>query len=346
MIDKEYFKDKKVLVTGGSGSIGSAIVKNLLKQKCKIVRVMSNDENGIYELSEEISNLSSTMLNRNTKKFRDKMHKSGVRYLVGDIRDFDRCITATKKIDIVIHTAAMKHVPICEYNPEETKKTNITGTKNLINASLKNNVKKFILISTDKVVDPTSVMGKSKFIAEKLVIENQKKQKKMKISVIRFGNILFSRGSVIFKFLKQIKQKKPLTVTGKNMSRFFITIDEAVDKILTVLKISEGGQIFIIPKMNAFKIMDLAKAIKNIYKKKNQITLIKSREGEKSYEKLLNDNEYIYKIFEKKNLAIISNKKIVSPSFSIDSRYQKHLKVLEIQKILIKEKIKKINLYI
>ena len=160
MINQDYFKDKKVLVTGGSGSIGSAIVKSLLRKKCKIVRVMSNDENGIYELSEEIGNLSSKMIkiNKNIKKFTDKMHMSGVRYLVGDIRDFNRCVTATKKIDIVIHAAAMKHVPICEYNPDETKKTNITGTKNLINASLKNNVKKFILISTDKFVYPTSVM--------------------------------------------------------------------------------------------------------------------------------------------------------------------------------------------
>tara|TARA_Y100000768_G_C23989869_1_gene691637 strand:+ start:7138 stop:8178 length:1041 start_codon:yes stop_codon:yes gene_type:complete len=346
MINQKYFKNKKVLVTGGSGSIGSAIVKNLLRKKCKIVRVMSNDENGIYELSEEISNLSSKMIkiNKNVKKFTDKMYKSGVRYLIGDIRDFNRCITATKKIDIVIHAAAMKHVPICEYNPEETKKTNIIGTKNLLNASLKNNVKKFILISTDKVVDPSSVMGKSKSIAERLVIEKQRKQKKMKISVIRFGNILFSRGSVIFKFLKQIKQKKPLTVTGQNMSRFFITIDEAVDKILTVLKISNGGQVFIIPKMNAFKIIDLAKAIQSIFKKKNRINIIKPREGEKSYEKLLDDNETIYKNIIKKNLAIIAKKKKGSSNFSIDSRYEKHLTISEIKTILLKEKINKITL--
>ena len=166
----------------------------------------------------------------------------------------------------------------------------------------------------------------------------------MKISVIRFGNILFSRGSVIFKFLKQIKQKKPLTVTGQNMSRFFITIDEAVDKILTVLEISNGGQVFIIPKMNAFKIIDLAKAIQSIFKKKNRINIIKPREGEKSYEKLLDDNETIYKNIIKKNLAIIAKKKKGSSNFSIDSRYEKHLTISEIKTILLKEKINKITL--
>lgn len=340
MKENIFLKNKKILVTGGSGSIGSAIVKYLLKMECNTIRVMSNDENGIYELSEEINNLKQKLIMTNNKKFRDKMLKTGVRYLIGDIRDYKRCINATRKINIVIHAAAMKHVPLCEYNPLETKKTNVLGTKNLINAALKNNVKKFILISTDKVVDPSSVMGKSKRIAENLVITKQQKQKKMLISAIRFGNILFSRGSVIFKFIKQIKEKKPLTVTGKRMSRFFITVDQAVEKILTALRLSTGGQIFIIPKMNAFKIIDLAKAIKNIYKKNNEIVVIKPREGEKNYEKLLNKNEEISQIFENENLAIISKRKKLSKSFSIDSRYEKHLSVLEIKKVLLKQKIK------
>ena len=340
MKENIFLKNKKILVTGGSGSIGSAIVKYLLKMECNTIRVMSNDENGIYELSEEINNLKQKLIMTNNKKFRDKMLKTGVRYLIGDIRDYKRCINATRKINIVIHAAAMKHVPLCEYNPLETKKTNVLGTKNLINAALKNNVKKFILISTDKVVDQSSVMGKSKRIAENLVITKQQKQKKMLISAIRFGNILFSRGSVIFKFIKQIKEKKPLTVTGKRMSRFFITVDQAVEKILTALRLSTGGQIFIIPKMNAFKIIDLAKAIKNIYKKNNEIVVIKPREGEKNYEKLLNKNEEISQIFENENLAIISKRKKLSKSFSIDSRYEKHLSVLEIKKVLLKQKIK------
>jgi FlaA1/EpsC-like NDP-sugar epimerase len=340
MNENTFLKNKKILVTGGSGSIGSAIVKYLLKMECNTIRVMSNDENGIYELSEEINNLKQELIIINNKKFRDKMFKTGVRYLIGDIRDYKRCLNATRKINIVIHAAAMKHVPLCEYNPLETKKTNILGTKNLINAALKNNVKKFILISTDKVVDPSSVMGKSKKIAENLVITKQQRQKKMIILAIRFGNILFSRGSVIFKFIKQIKDKKPLTVTGKRMSRFFITVDQAVEKILTALRLSTGGQIFIIPKMNAFKIIDLAKAIKNIYKKNNKIVIVKPREGEKNYEKLLNKNEEISQIFENQNLAIISKKKKLSKSFIIDSRYEKHLSVSEIKKVLLKQKIK------
>ena len=162
---KNIFFNKNILVTGGSGSIGSGIVELLLKKNCKVIRVMSNDENGIYELSEKLNSLN--------KKLITKMVKSKIRYLIGDIRDYKRCLLATKNIHIVIHAAAMKHVPICEYNKNETYKTNVKGTKNLIKSSVKNNVKKFLLISTDKAADPTSEMGKSKLKAEKLVIESK-----------------------------------------------------------------------------------------------------------------------------------------------------------------------------
>lgn len=345
MINKDYFTDKKVLVTGGSGSIGSAIVKNLIKKNCNIIRVMSNDENGIYELSEELSTLNFKMnkINKKIKKLSDKMLITGVRYLVGDIRDFNRCISATKKIDIVIHAAAMKHVPLCEYNQDEVKKTNIEGTENLIKASIKNNVKKFLLISTDKVVEPSSVMGKSKLEAERLVLKYQKKQKKTKLAIIRFGNILLSRGSVVHKFIKQVLTGNLITVTSKDVSRFFLTINDATKKILEVLKLTSGGEIFIVTQMHAFKIFDLAEAIKSIFKKKNSILITGLREGEKNYEKLISNYEKIIKIFKKNNLAIATKTKNYSSNLITDSRYVSHLTVSAIKKILMKEKIYKLK---
>tara|TARA_B100001778_G_C18542247_1_gene608872 strand:+ start:227 stop:1240 length:1014 start_codon:yes stop_codon:yes gene_type:complete len=330
-MNKNIFINKSILVTGGSGSIGSGIVELLLKKKCKVVRVLSNDENGMYELSEKLNALN--------KKLSTKMINDKIRYLIGDIRDYKRCLLATKKIDIIIHAAAMKHVPICEYNIDETYKTNVVGTKNLIKASLKNNVRKFLFISTDKAADPTSEMGKSKFKAEKLVI-TANKQKKTKFSVIRFGNILFSRGSVVFKFVKQINSNKYITVTGNDVSRFFISLNRAVNCINETIEIMSGKEVFVVKKMPAFKIIDLAKAIKSIMKKNNQIKIMGLREGEKKYEKLISKNETLTKHPKSKNLGLITkkNKKIKINYHEIDSRVSNHLKIQNIKQILIKEK--------
>ena len=332
-MSRNIFYNKNVLVTGGSGSIGSGIVKLLQKKKCKVIRVLSNDENGIYELSEAINNLN--------KRLSVKMMNNKIRYLIGDIRDFKRCLLATKKIDIVIHAAAMKHVPICEYNINETYKTNVIGTKNLIKASLKNHVKKFLFISTDKAADPTSEMGKSKFEAEKLVIKANKK-KITKFSVIRFGNILFSRGSVIFKFIKQINSKQKITVTSENVSRFFVSLNLAINCITKSIEVMVGREIFVVMNMPAFKIIDLAKAIKSIFKSKNLIKFIGLREGEKKYEKLISDKETLVQHPNEKSLGVIilNNKKIrTKKNIITDSRYSNHLSIKNIKKILLKEKI-------
>ena len=333
---KNIFYNKNILVTGGSGSIGSGIVELLLKKNCKVIRVMSNDENGIYELSEKLNSLN--------KKLITKMVKSKIRYLIGDIRDYKRCLLATKNIHIVIHAAAMKHVPICEYNKNETYKTNVKGTKNLIKSSVKNNVKKFLLISTDKAADPTSEMGKSKLKAEKLVIESNKKNS-TKFSVIRFGNILFSRGSVIYKFVKQINSKKKITVTGLNVSRFFISLNSAVNSVLESIQIMKGSEKFVAINMPTFKIIDLAKAIKIIFKKKNKIQIIGLREGEKTYEKLVSSKETLVKHKNSNKLGIILDKKDINNNKNInyktDSRYSDHLSILNIKKTLLNEHIKK-----
>ena len=285
---KFNFKKKKVLVTGATGSIGSEVVRELLKKNCKVIRAFSNDEDSIYSLSEKFS--KNNFLSK--KNIITHMRKNRVRYFVGDIRDFNRCLESTRGIDVVIHAAAMKHVPICEYNKKETYKTNVIGTKNLIKASLANKVKKFLLISTDKSVYPTSYMGLTKKLAEKLVLNQIKKNRnKCKFSIIRFGNVIGSRGSVLLKFISQIRNNEKITVTHKSMTRFFITIESAVKHILESILMMQGGEVFIIKKLKAFKIIDLAYALKKIYKSRSKVIEFKPRDGEKLFEQMLYKNE-------------------------------------------------------
>lgn len=169
---KKIFYKKSILVTGATGSIGSEIVKKLLKLNCKVIRAMSNDENGMYFLINTISEHAHSNI-------KNEMLKKKIRFLIGDIKDFKRNLEATKDIDIVIHAAAMKHVSICEYNPKETLKTNVEGTKKLAKACIANKVKQFLLISTDKAVNPSNIMGKSKLQAEKFVLNCNKKKIKL-----------------------------------------------------------------------------------------------------------------------------------------------------------------------
>ena len=250
-----YFNNKSVLITGASGSIGSALVNSLRKKKCKVIRAMSNDENGLYELSELINGEKNV-------PFKVRMKKNKIRFILGDVRDYKRCVEATNKIDIIIHAAALKHVPLCEYNPVEANKTNIIGTKNLIKAAIKNNVKKFLFISTDKVVNPISVMGKSKLKAEKLVLNTNIKTNKNKtiFSCIRFGNIIETRGNVFEVWDEEFKNNQPLSITDPSMKRYFWHIDEAATFILDCLDISKQGDI-IIPKMKSYQVKELADKI-------------------------------------------------------------------------------------
>ena len=162
---KNIFKNKKILITGASGSIGKAVLLKLLKNNCKVIRAMSNDENSLFELWEKIKKSLLTGLS-------EQMEKHRVRYIQGDVSDKARCITACENIDIIIHAAAMKHVPFCEYNPFEATKTNVVGTENMVAAALENNVSRFILVSTDKVVNPTSVLGATKLLSERIVINS------------------------------------------------------------------------------------------------------------------------------------------------------------------------------
>ncbi len=305
----DFLKNKKVLITGGTGSIGSALVLKLFNSKCKVIRVMSNDENGLYELSKKLNSKGFNNLN-----FFDSMEKKKIRFFLGDIRDYERCKEVTSEVDVVIHAAALKHVAICEYNPFEVIKTNVQGTENMIRASIANKVSKFLFISTDKVVSPSNIMGSSKLQAEKISINANefKGNSKTKISCIRFGNVLGSRGSVIPNFINLLSNKKDVYVTDKKMTRFVMSLEEAVNLIISSVKIMKGEEIFILKSMHCIKIYELASALVNYYKKinsyKNQIKIIKKLSAEKLNEELFLTEEIPYiKIY--KNIFVINRKK-------------------------------------
>ena len=305
----DFLKNKKVLITGGTGSIGSSLVLTLVKSKCKVIRVMSNDENGLYELSREINNKFTI----NYNLFSSQMKKQKIRFFLGDVRDIKRCHEVTRDVDIVVHAAAIKHVNISEYNPSDAMQTNLQGTKNMVAASIKNNVSKFLFISTDKVVAPTNIMGKSKLLAEKFIIHSKKiiKNKKIKISAIRFGNVIGSRGSVVPNFISLLRNKKNINVTSKKMARFVMTPDESIDSILKVLEQMNGFEIFIKRSMKCFKIIDLAEALLTFFRKKgnktSKIIISQKNTGEKFEEELFLVNE-IPKIHMDNDMFIIKKK--------------------------------------
>lgn len=288
------FRNKKILVTGGTGCIGSEIVKSILNYKPRVVRIFSNDEDSTFKMSQEIGT------NRNK------------RFLIGDIRDKDRLIKAMKGIDIVYHAAALKHVPLCEYNPFEAIKTNVLGTQNVIEAALENNVKKVINISTDKAVNPVNTMGATKLLAEKLITDANfyKGPIETIFSCVRFGNVLFSRGSVIPLFEEQIKQRKMVTITEPKMTRFMMSLDSTIELVFKATLIAKGGEIFIL-KMPVVKLGDLTDVVIKKYaeKYKCKTTEIKKevigpRPGEKIFEELMTETE-AEKAFETKDMLII-----------------------------------------
>lgn len=278
---KNTFENKDILVTGGCGSIGSEIVKQLLKYNPKKVRVLDNNESNLFYLGNELNNRS-------------------IRLLVGDIRDRDRVYRAMNGVNIVFHAAALKHVPLCEYNPFEAVRTNVIGTENLISAAIDNNVEKFIGISTDKAVNPINTMGATKLLSEKIIIDTSVSQANTKFCCVRFGNVLDSVGSVIPIFKEQIKKGGPVTITDDKMTRFFMTMPDAITLVLKAAETTKGGEIFIL-KMGVIRIIDLAKAlIEELAPKYNRkakdikVEFIGKRVGEKMHESLMTEEETAY----------------------------------------------------
>ena len=268
------FKGKKILITGGTGSLGQALTKRLLEYDIDAIRIFSRNESKQIDME---------------SKFSDKR----LRFLLGDIRDFDRLNRAFEDIDIVFHAAALKHVPVIEYNPFEAIKTNVIGSQNVISACLQQNVERVICIGTDKAVFPINTYGATKLLMEKLFVTASnylnKKRYHTKFITLRYGNVIGSSSSVIPKFIEQIKNKKSVTITDPKMTRFSITMDEALDFILNATKIGQGSEIFV-PKMKAYTITSVKDALFELLENTGEkITGI--REGEKLDEVLISDDE-------------------------------------------------------
>ena len=268
------FENKKILITGGTGSLGQALTKKLLENNVDTIRILSRNEE-----------------KQNTMK--EKFTDDRLRFFIGDIRDKERLTRALEDIDIVFHAAALKHVPVIEYNPFEAIKTNVIGSQNVIDACLEENIEKAICVGTDKAVSPLNTYGATKLLMEKLFVSADnylnKKRHKTKFIALRYGNVLGSSGSVVPLFIKQIKNKQKISITDKNMTRFSITMNEALNFILESAEQGKGSEIFI-PKLKAYSIVDLKDALYEIYGKTDEeITGI--RPGEKLHETLINFDE-------------------------------------------------------
>ena len=310
---RKEFQNKTILVTGGTGSIGLGLIKQLIKCKPKHIRIFSNDENSIVEIKELIGE--------------DKMFQ----FMVGDVRDKDRLRLAIRNVDIVFHAAAMKHIDICEQNPFDAVKTNVVGTSNILEVAIIENVSKFIFISTDKATNPTSTLGGSKLLAERLTSDASSYvgTGKTKFAIVRFGNVIGSRGSVFQIFQKQIVNGKPLTITDARMTRFIMSISEAAQMILKVKHKAKDGEIFIL-KMPSVRIEDLAVGMLKGFKKRfakssisSKIKISKSRERERFHEFLVTNEEipYCYDIGDMYKITRTENKnrKINVKEFSSES---------------------------
>ena len=283
------FKGKKVLITGGTGSLGSALTQRLLTENVDTIRIFSRNENKQLEMD-------------------SKFHDDRLRFLLGDIRDYNRLTRAFEDIDIVFHAAALKHVPIIEYNPFEAIKTNVMGSQNVIDACLEEDVEKAICVGTDKAVSPLNTYGATKSLMEKLFITAsnylKKERHKTKFIALRYGNVLGSSGSVIPKFINQIKNNGKITITDPNMTRFSISMDEALDFILKVTEIGKGSEIFV-PKLKAYSLMDVKDALFDLLGKTDE-EIVGIRAGEKVNEVLINKDEMKY-CWEYQDMYLITN---------------------------------------
>ena len=274
-------KGKTILVTGAGGSIGSEICRQICKFVPKKIVLLGHGENSIYQIDMELKNL----------------YKNGLEIVpvIGDVQDRSRIfdVMSQHRPDVVYHAAAHKHVPLMEYNPREAVKNNVFGTKNVAEAADALGVKNFVLVSTDKAVNPTNVMGSTKRFAE-LIIQQLDKQSETKFVAVRFGNVLGSRGSVIPLFKKQIQAGGPVTVTHPEMTRYFMTIPEASRLVLQAGALARGGEIFVLDMGEPVRIVDLARnliTLSGLSVEEIGIRFTGLRPGEKMYEELMNENE-------------------------------------------------------
>ena len=332
--------DKVVLVTGAAGSIGSEISRQLSNYSYKKLILLDQAESPLYDLQQEIED------------------KSKILFLVGDVRDQHRmeAIFKTHKPDKVFHAAAYKHVPLMEENPYEAIKINVEGTKNIVDLSVVYQVDRFVMISTDKAVNPTNVMGATKRIAEMYVTCMSKVASKTKFTTTRFGNVLGSNGSVIPLFKKQLLKGGPLTVTHKEITRYFMTIPEACQLVLEAGTMGEGGEIYIFDMGKAMKIFDIAKRMIYLsglkYPEDVNIEITGLRPGEKLYEELLNNGENTQPTYHKR-IMIASTQKIdydkvklqISTLCNLNSNLHNKNQTVELMKLIVPEYISNNSIY-
>ncbi len=266
------FRDKILLITGGTGSFGNAVLNKFLHTDIKEIRIFSRDE-------------------KKQDDMRNLLQSDKVKFYIGDVRDKDSLDYAMSGADYVFHAAALKQVPSCEFYPMEAVKTNILGTDNVINKAIQHKVKKVICLSTDKAVYPINAMGISKSMMEKIAVSKSRISSDTMIACTRYGNVMASRGSVIPLFVSQIKQGKDLTVTDPNMTRFMMTLEDAVELVLFAFNKGKGGEIFV-QKAPASTIEQLALVLIKIFHSKSKIRSIGTRHGEKLYETLLTREEF------------------------------------------------------
>ncbi|MCP5503334.1 MAG: polysaccharide biosynthesis protein [Leptospiraceae bacterium] len=267
------FDNKVLLITGGTGSFGNTVLKRFLDTDVKEIRVFSRDEKKQEDMRISLSN--------------DKL-----KFYIGDVRDYDSIYQATIGVDYIFHAAALKQVPSCEFYPMEAIKTNVIGTDNVLSAAIANQVKRVVVLSTDKAVYPINAMGISKAMAEKVMVAKSRNIMN-DITVLcatRYGNVMASRGSVIPLFIEQLKKAEPLTVTDPNMTRFLMSLEDSVDLVLHAFNHAKQGDLFI-QKAPASTIADLALALKELFRKQNEIKIIGTRHGEKLYESLVSREE-------------------------------------------------------
>lgn len=330
-----FFRDKRVLIIGGTGTIGKSLLQQVLAEQPQVVRILSRDEYKQLLLQNELG------------------IRKDIRYLLGDIRDYDRLLSAMEDIDYVFHAAALKHVTACEYNPYEAVLTNIVGSYNVIKAAIRQNVKNVAFTSSDKAISPTNTYGATKLTAERMIVasEHNKGANKTIFSIVRFGNVIGSRGSVIPIFINQILNENKVTVTNQDMSRFMMTVDQATKLTIKALKEAKGGEIFVL-KMPVIVLADLVKVITeetcikhNICIEQIDLQNMGMRPGEKMYEELMTYDESLiawelpdmYIIPSKVGAVYHRAKKVIPGTYS--SADQKPLTVEEVRKLILNQNL-------
>lgn len=268
------FKNKTLLITGGTGSFGNAVMERFLDTEVKEIRIFSRDE-------------------KKQDDMRKKYMNDKIKFYIGDVRDISSLKNAMYGVDYIFHAAALKQVPSCEFFPLEAVKTNVLGTDNVLTAAIECGVKKVICLSTDKAAYPINAMGISKAMMEKVIVAKSKtvSPERTTICATRYGNVMASRGSVIPLFIDQIKKGHPLTVTNPDMTRFLMSLEEAVELVIFAFKNANAGDIMV-QKAPASTVEDLAKALKELFNADNEIKIIGTRHGEKLYETLMTKEEY------------------------------------------------------